>query len=161
MRTQTWIAAAGLALAIPFSAQAGKELINLSAAEGEEILVSQTTRRIPGAAPRTAPPSAVPGKPGEPAEIDSGAVPPPPPNLPREFIPIPDRWRLIEAIGVNAKWWDPYNQNVLKADRPIASPDWFINLAAISDTVLEPRRVPTPIADQASQRPGSIDQFGN
>ena len=157
MRTRNWIVGIGLALAVAAPARAGKEMINLSAADGEEILVSESApRRVPGkAAPAPQVPPAATG------EIDPGAVPPPAPNLPREFIPIPDRWRLIEAVGVSARWWDPYNQNVLKGDRPIASPDWFINLSAISDTVLEPRRVPTPIADQASQRPGSIDQFGN
>ncbi len=146
--------AAGLAFAIPGSVRAGKEMINLGADGAQAILMSQVIRRVPGKEAPSPPPPA--------AEVtDSDAVPPPAPNLPREFIPSPDRWRLIEAFGVNAKWWDPYNQNVLKADRPIASPDWFINLAAISDTVLEPRRVPTPIADQASDRPGSNDQFGD
>lgn len=157
MPPRTWILGLGLALWVAAPVQAGKEMINLSAADGEEILVSESaTRRVPGrAAPEAQPQPMATG------EVDPGAVPPPQPNLPREFIPIPDRWRLIEAVGVSARWWDPYNQNVFKADRPIAAPDWFINLAAISDTVLEPRRVPTPIADQASRRPGSIDQFGN
>ena len=49
MRTGTWIVAIGLALAMAAPARAGKEMINLSAAAGEEILVSEpTTRRIPG-----------------------------------------------------------------------------------------------------------------
>lgn len=151
-RIGIWVAM--LALLFPASAEAGKETINLSAAADEEILVAESVRRVPGQpAPEPAP---------TPAEAsDPDAVPPPPANLPGEFIPIPDRWRLVEAIGVSARWWDPYNQNVFKGDRPIADPDWFISLAAISDTVIEPRRIPTPIADQASRRPGSLDQFGN
>ncbi len=149
MRAPGYIGAIGLLLAA-YPAEAGKELINLSAADGEEILVSEGTRRIPGKEPPP-PPSEELG------EVDPAAVPPPAPNLPREFIPVPDRWRLVEAIGVADKWWDPYNQNVLKGDRPIAQPDWFITLAAISDTVFEPRRVPTPIADRrATGRTRSI-----
>ncbi|TMK43928.1 MAG: hypothetical protein E6G55_11880, partial [Actinobacteria bacterium] len=32
-----------------------------------------------------------------------------------DFLPIKDRWR----IGYTGRWWDPYNQNVLKGDYPI------------------------------------------
>jgi len=92
-------------------------------------------------------------------EIDPTAVEPPSATLPRETLPVPDRWRLIEAVGVNERWWDPYNQNTLKADRPIFD-DWFVNLAVISDTVFEPRGVPTPVGPQGGARPGSIDLFG-
>jgi hypothetical protein len=92
-------------------------------------------------------------------EIDPTAVPPPARSLPRETLPIPDRWRLVESIGVNERWWDPYNQNTLKADRPLFD-DWFINLAVISDTVFELRGIPTPVGPQGGARPGSIDLFG-
>lgn len=92
-------------------------------------------------------------------EIDPSAVPPPVRSLPRETLPIPDRWRLVEAIGVNERWWDPYNQNTLKADRPLFD-DWFVNLNVISDTVFEPRGIPTPVGPQGGARPGSIDLFG-
>jgi len=92
-------------------------------------------------------------------EIDPSAVPPPVQSLPRETLPIPDRWRLVEAIGVNERWWDPYNQNTLKADRPLFD-DWFVSLNVISDTVFEPRGVPTPVGPQGGARPGSIDLFG-
>ncbi len=93
--------------------------------------------------------------------IDPNAVEPPVPNLPREFLPVPDRWRIVDAIGVVPKWWDPYNQNYLKGDRPIFGEDWFINIAAISDTVVEPRLLPTAISPSGSARPGSTDLFGD
>src|SRR5690606_35009740 len=80
-----------------------------------QIAQREAQRRVPGQEPP---------REEEPIPVDPGAVPPADPNLPREFIPIPDRWRLIEAIGVNEKWWDPYNQNTLKGDRPIFD-DWF------------------------------------
>ena len=35
-----------------------------------------------------------------------------------EFIPTPDRWRQFYA----GKWYDPYNQNVLKGDVPVFGP---------------------------------------
>ncbi len=92
--------------------------------------------------------------------IDPAAVPPPQPNLPRESIPVPDRWRLIDAFGVTENWWDPYNQSTLKADRPIFD-DWFFNLAVISDSIVEPRRLPTPVGIQTTDRTNSLDVFGD
>lgn len=91
--------------------------------------------------------------------IDPNAVAPPSRALPRETIPVPDRWRIVESIGVKDNWLDPYNQNTLKADRPLFN-DWFINLAAISDTVYELRALPTPVGFQSSERAGSVDLFG-
>jgi len=105
-------------------------------------------------------PGTEPPRPEAPIPVDPAAVPPPDPNLPREFIPIPDRWRLIESIGVNEKWWDPYNQNTLKADRPLFD-DWFVNIAVISDTVYEPRSFPVPVGIQTTDRAGSLDSFGD
>lgn len=167
MRIRTLLIASVLALT-PFAVQAGKErILGVSpqsgsgfqvrpgggagfAVPGDRTRVAQ--RRVPGSPP--------PGAPEDLPPIDPDAVPPPAPNLPREFIPIPDRWRLIEAVGVNEKWWDPYNQNTLKGDRPVYK-DWFVNLLVISDTVFEPRSFPTPIAPQTSEEAGDLDVFGD
>jgi hypothetical protein len=99
-----------------------------------------------------------------------GAIRSPPPEaFPSDHVPIPDRWRLIQTLGiVRERWWDPYHQNTLKGDRPICYPenrseehqrtlgcrfaralgleghDWFLSLTGISDTVIEPRSFPTP-----------------
>jgi len=43
---------------------------------------------------------------------------PPPEAFPTDVLPIPDRWRLVEAVGVHSRWFDPYNQNTIKGDRP-------------------------------------------
>ena len=76
-------------------------------------------------------------------------------------IPVPDRWRLADALGVDARLIDPYNQNFLKADRPIpGTDDWFLNLSAISDTVVEPRSFPLPVGVQTTQRGHEDDTFG-
>src|SRR3954469_8390981 len=76
---------------------------------------------------------------------------PPPEAFPTDQIPVPDRWRLIESLGlVKERWFDPYRQNTLKGDRPIHLPwlhgdDWFLNISAVSDTVVEPRTFPIPV----------------
>jgi len=84
------------------------------------------------------------------------------PNLPRETIPVPDRYRLVETLGLKKEnYLDPYNQNTLKADRPIwGTNDLFFNLSVVSDTVYEPRKFPTPVAIQSSRRAGALDVFG-
>lgn len=101
-----------------------------------------------------------------------GAVRAPPPEaFPTDEFPIPDRWRLIQTLGlVTEHWWDPYHQNTYKGDRPInrakvpwlpiKGDDWFFSGAVTSDTVLEPRTFPIPVGVQTTERPGSIDVFG-
>ena len=85
---------------------------------------------------------------------------PPPEAFPTDSIPIPDRWRLVETLGVRERWFDPYNQNTLKGDRPLkGTEDWFFSLTGISDTVIEPRSFPTPVGIQTGP-PGSNDVFG-
>ncbi len=78
-----------------------------------------------------------------------------------DSIAIPDRWRLVEALDVrNENLLDPYNQNTLKADRPIFGRDWFLNVLLVSDSLVEARRIPTPVGTQLNEAPGKIDQFG-
>jgi hypothetical protein len=99
-----------------------------------------------------------------------GAVRAPPPEaFPTDQIPVPDRWRLAESLGlVNPRWFDPYNQNTYKGDRPldpekypfIEGHDWFFAANLVSDTVFEPRTFPIPVGVQTTQRPGSLDVFG-
>lgn len=107
-------------------------------------------RLIPGVA--VLPPQAMP-------DINPDAVPPPAASDPRVSVPIPDRWRLVEAIGVHERRFDPYNQNTLKADRPLFD-DWFLNLSLISDTVFEPRKFPVPVSPASGRQPGALDVFG-
>ena len=99
-----------------------------------------------------------------------GAVRAPPPEaFPTDQIPLPDRWRLIETLGLaRERWFDPYNQNTLKGDRPlkpddwpfITGDDWFFAANLVSDTVIEPRTFPIPVGVQTTERPGSLDVFG-
>jgi hypothetical protein len=76
-----------------------------------------------------------------------------------DSVPLPDRWRIVDTLGYQERWFDPYNRNVLKADRPVHG-DWFFNLGVISDTVYELREVPTPVGAISTERPG-IDIFGS
>ena len=88
--------------------------------------------------------------------------PPPLPAIDYDYISVPDRWRIVESLGVHERLWDPYNQSTLKGDRPIfGTQDWFFNLAVVSDTIFEPRRLPTPVGAQANRKSGSLDIFGD
>ena len=138
-------------------------------------------RRRPGVPQRELPP--------EVSQDNIGAIRAPPPEAyPIDQIPVPDRWRLIETLGIKKeRWFDPYNQNTYKGDRPICIPtdeekarrrelnlprcrtpkflglegdDWFFIVNAISDTILEPRTFPIPVGVQTTERPDSNDVFG-
>ena len=126
---------------------------------------------VPSADPPTDPPPLEgrrrPGRtqtlpPAEAAQQNKGAIAAPPPEaFPTDQVPIPDRWRLVEAVGVHSRWFDPYNQNTLKGDRPIkGTKDWFFTLTGVADSVLEPRSFPIPVSVQTTSRPGSNDTFG-
>ena len=98
-------------------------------------------------------------------QTNPGAVAPPTLEAyPLDLIPVPDRWRITESIkelGVNHPWYDPYDQNTWKADRPIPGfNDWFVNFSAISDTVVEPHSTPLPVGAANNQRQ-SNDTFGH
>lgn len=69
---------------------------------------------------------------------------PPIENSASDFVPVPDRWRMFYA----GKWYDPYNQNVLKGDIPVfGSPghEWFTELSVISDSMFEAHRIPVGV----------------
>lgn len=148
--------------------------------DADETLIDG--RRRPGSQKRL--PEAV-------RQENAGAVRAPPPEaFPGDpDFPVPDRWRLSETLGLAPKerFFDPYNQNTYKGDRPLCIPteeeqerrakenlpkcrtpkflglkheDWFLVLGGTSDTVLEPRSFPIPVGVQTTDRPGSLDVFG-
>ncbi|MBA4045009.1 MAG: hypothetical protein C0471_11405 [Erythrobacter sp.] len=104
---------------------------------------------------------------------NQGAIRAPPPQaFPTDQLPIPDRWRLIESLGlVRENLLDPYNQNTYKGDRPIdrakvpwlpiKADDWFFVANLISDSVYEPRTFPIPVGVQTTEDPDRNDVFGN
>ncbi|MEW6297442.1 MAG: Ig-like domain-containing protein [Thermodesulfobacteriota bacterium] len=80
-----------------------------------------------------------------------------------DFQAMTDRWRIVPPpyeINVQGRWWDPYNQNVLKGDYPIYGNDLFFVVTGVSDSLLETRTVPTPSA-VSSARPGAERFFGD
>ena len=112
--------------------------------------VTEDLRRRPGEA-----------KPSREYCIPSGLRPAVWDGLP-EFAAIPDRWRIVTALGYPERWWDPYNgNNVFKGDRPAFGDDWFFAANIISDSTYEDRRIPTPVAIPTSPNPGTLDQLGN
>lgn len=85
-----------------------------------------------------------------------------------------DRWRIgfpeYDRYGdrgargrdipfTKGRWWDPYNQSVLKGDYPIKGNKLFMILSAVSTTALELRRAPTS-ADVSTDEPRSAEFFG-
>jgi hypothetical protein len=137
-------------LALPAAVRADET----ARAPGDTVQVAQDAeRRIPGQPPPAVPPPEELGNPN--------AIPPPLPSPTDNFIPIPDRWRLLDALGRKENLFDPYNTNTLKGDKPVFGKDWFFELSAISDTLYEPARVPTPINATATAHPLSHDVFGH
>ncbi|MCB1647095.1 MAG: hypothetical protein KDI36_16660 [Pseudomonadales bacterium] len=75
---------------------------------------------------------------------------------------LPDRWRIVEEIGITTNLLDPYSaHNPLKGDLPVWGDDWFYSIIAISDTVIEPRSFPIPVGAATTARPGSLDTIGS
>jgi hypothetical protein len=85
-----------------------------------------------------------------------------------------DRWRIgfpeYDRYGdrgargrdipfTKGRWWDPYNQSVLKGDYPIRGNELFMVLSAVSSTNVEQRRAPTS-SDVSTDEPGSAEFFG-
>ncbi len=148
---------AALALALAGSAQAAPidslfTLVPTYLAPVYDPANREVQRRRPGHPP--------PARRVDAEDINPGAVSPPPRDAVGEFLPVPDRWRLMEALGFSYPWYDPYNQNIWKGDKPIHSGDWFLSLLGISDTVIEPRSFPLPVAPATTNDPDSIDIFG-
>jgi hypothetical protein len=52
-----------------------------------------------------------------------------------------NRWEVVDELGYESRWWDPYNRNPLKGDEPL-NKDWFFSLGVASDTAVELRSVP-------------------
>lgn len=171
-----------LLIAVPSAAFCEAGISALAATSPAPALLAQRLRR-PGveerqeapAAPEQKPPAEPPPRPAEPKDQPPGfagpsSVRPVPIQTSPDFVPLLDRWRLgfphwnryerpIEAPFVRGRWWDPYNQNVLKGDYPIFGQQYFLNVAAISDSLLELRRIPLPSQASAAD-PESAEFFG-
>jgi hypothetical protein len=145
------------------STQAQAKLIDVPSGDATldlATLYSANYDPYESAIPRRRPGHPVPPRPEWP-DRNEGAVPPAPADAVGEFVPLPDRWRIMESLGQKYPWYDPYNNNVWKGDKPIHGEDWFLSLLGVSDTVLEPRTIPTPVGAQSTEDPDSFDIFGD
>ncbi|HLH75236.1 MAG TPA: hypothetical protein VKV28_00390 [Candidatus Binataceae bacterium] len=89
------------------------------------------------------------------------------------LIPFEDRWRIGfpdwnryvngtpgEYPYRLGRWWDPYDQNVIKGDYPIWGQHTFFDFTAVSDTIAQFDRTPTASGVSAQPTPGFQNFFG-
>jgi len=142
---------------VPCPGSEAAEAAEAAAAGDAATADAPSGRRVPGAR--------------DDEDLTWGAVPARQPNpssgVPRpgledyvSRVPVPDRWRIVEGLGYEDDWFNPYNRNTLKGDRPIHG-EWFFNMALISDSIYEKREVPTPVGGNSTGAPGQIDVFGS
>jgi len=120
------------------------------------VLCAAATILACAGAARAEDPANPPAGRGEPT-IESAA----PLTAPAE--PVASRWRLElppYKLNTTGRWWDPYNQNVLKGDFPVIGEDIFLKLTGISKTNVEGRSAPSP-SGVSAEDPDSFDFFGN
>jgi hypothetical protein len=103
--------------------------------------------------------------PGEPAsqDVTPVSVSPVPRPAMQDYpsgVAVPDRWRIVDALGYKNNYFDPYNRNVLKADKPVFGGNWFFDLGLISDTVYQIQNVVTPVGSVSTVNAGSNNVFG-
>src|SRR5215469_17026075 len=72
-------------------------------------------------------------------------------------------WRRYSRDGefpyTSSHWWDPFNQNRLKGDKPIFSQGAFFRFTGTSTTAFDGRRLFVP-SGVSAQNPGSSQFFG-
>jgi hypothetical protein len=126
-----------------------------------------------GAAPP--PPPVEPTTPTPTAPVAPPAVTPPAPAGPAvaDYEVIPDRWGILDALMAplpetmldtwrvdRGRGADPYNQNTLKGDRPIAGSSVFLVFTGILEVPSEARRLPLP-SGVSAENPNNLEFFGN
>jgi hypothetical protein len=140
--------------------------------------IASVERPAPGPAPKPAPPvpaPAIPAIPAAPTVAVAAEAPTPPKTIapqPREgtalseaeFIPLPDRWGILDKLPddprlVRGRTIDPYNQNILKADKPIIGDSTFLVVTGVLDAPFERRRLPA-IGGVSTETPGEFEFFG-
>ena len=133
---------------------------SFSVAEGD--VVSPPLETIPSLEAAPAPP-ALPTPEAAPSPIPppAPAAAPTPAPLP-DFVPMRNRWDIPypeDPRFVKGRLVDPYNQNVLKGDKPVIGDSIFLVLTGILEAPLERRRL--PVASGVSTKdPASLEFFG-
>jgi hypothetical protein len=96
------------------------------------------------------------------------AAEPPPPTQAQIFEPLPDRWNAqqpgyhryatMETPYILGHWYDPFNRNTLKGDKPLFGRTFF-SFTGIAITATDGRRVPVT-SDVYTAQPGEYGFFG-
>ena len=139
----------------------------LQTVQGESFSVPETDVVSPPL--ETIPSLEAPPAPPEPPSAPTPEAPPTPtpaatpsPAPPPDFVPMRNRWDIPypeDPRFVKGRLVDPYNQNVLKGDKPVAGDSIFLVLTGILEAPLEQRRL--PVASGVSTKdPGSLEFFG-
>ena len=123
----------------------------------------ESIESLPEPTPAPTPAPAAPETPGVPTPAASPVAPPrPPPPLP-DFVPMSDRWEIpfpADPRIVEGRSIDPYNQNVLKGDKPVIGDRTFLVLTGVIDAPGELRRLPIG-SGVSTANPGELEFFGD
>ena len=76
-----------------------------------------------------------------------------------DSVPVPDRWRIVDRFYTE-NWWDPYNRNLLKGDKPLYD-DWFFSFTGTWDTTYENSTIPRPVGISSTGSAGQLDVIGD
>lgn len=119
-------------------------------------------------APPPTPPSTPTPEPKAPPVAESKPAPPTAAPTERaeaapDFVPLPDRWSIAYPDSprtVKGRLMDPYNQNVLKGDKPVAGDHTFLVLTGTIDAPAELRRLPVG-SGVSTANPNELEFFGD
>ena len=145
---------------------------------GETLKVETTLHRVGEASERRLPPNQVTAPQPDFREIERQPTQEMQPQLvvaqpildSSVMVPNPDRWdsampewrrydRKGEFPYAVGHWWDPFNQNVIKGDKPILGQSIFFSFTGTSTTALDVRRVFVP-SGVSAENSGSSQFFG-
>ena len=147
--------------------------ISMTPAENSTAAVHGVERQIPVANPDgkgEIQPSyrEISRRPTNDAEAISFAAPP---AEDKNFVTERDRWDLNmpkwdryagregEFGWTMGRWWDPFNRNRIKGDKPVIGQNIFLNFTGTSSTAFDSRRLPVPSGPSAAN-PNSAPFFG-
>jgi RNase P/RNase MRP subunit p29 len=149
----------------------GQVLFQTTRGEGfsvpEDQVVSPAIETIPSldATPGPVPTPTPAPSPEAPPVPEATPAPPTPPGPARpepDFVPVRSRWDL--PFPADPRWprgrlVDPYNQNILKGDKPVAGDSVFLVLTGALESPFEGRNLPVG-SGVSAERAGSQEFFG-
>jgi hypothetical protein len=150
------------AFSVPEDQVASPPLDSIPSLDAPATAPSAPTPAPQAVEPEPAPP-APPAPASAPAPSQAAPAAPRPASGEPEFVPLPDRWSIPYPDSprlVKGGPLDPYNQNVLKGDRPVIGDSVYLVLGATLDLPLEIRGLPVG-SGVSTADPGSLEFFGS